>query len=84
MGDGDNLMESELNKKPEGKGKTFLIQPYGTRYFSLYDGEDLVCVTVYKKGAMEVKRRLEIASNLAPEKTEDIDEWPKHRELKGS
>jgi hypothetical protein len=27
----------------------------------------LICVTVYKKGAMEVKRRLEIASNLAPE-----------------
>lgn len=29
-----------------------------------------ICVTVYKKGAMEVKRRLETASNLAPE-----EEW---------
>ena len=58
-------MESELNEKPNGKVKAFLIQPYGTRYFALYDGEDLICVTVYKKGAMEVKRRLEIASNLA-------------------
>lgn len=66
MGDGDKLTESELRENPNGKGKTLLIQPYGTRYYALYDGEDLVCVTVYKKGAMEVKRRLETASNLAP------------------
>ena len=65
MDNGDNLMESELNEKPNGKVKTFLIQPYGTRYFALYDREDLICVTVYKKGAMEVKRRLETVSNLA-------------------
>jgi len=65
MDNGDNLMESELNENPNGKVKTFLIQPYGNRYFALYDGEDLICVTVYKKGAMEVKRRLEVASNLA-------------------
>ena len=65
MGDGDNLTESEFKEKPNGKVKTFLIQPYGTRYYALYEGEDLVCVTVYKKGALEVKRRLETASNLA-------------------
>ena len=29
------------------------------RYFALYDREDLVCVTVYKKGAQEVRRRIE-------------------------
>jgi len=29
------------------------------RYFALYDQEELVCVTVYKKGAREVKRRIE-------------------------
>ena len=84
MGESNNLTESELKEKPEGKVKAFLIQPYGTRYFAIYEGEDLICVTVYKKGAMEVKRRLEIASNLAPEKAEDIDEWPKHREPTGS
>jgi hypothetical protein len=66
MDNGDNLAESELNKNPNGKVKTLIIQPYGTRYYALYEGEDLICVTVYKKGAMEVKRRLEIASNLAP------------------
>jgi len=57
-------MEPELNDNPDGKGKIFIIQPYGDRYFALYDGEDLVCVTVYKKGALEVKRRLETASDL--------------------
>jgi len=64
MGDGDNLMESEFNEKPSRRAKTLIIQPHGNRYFALYDGEDLVCVTVYKKGAMEVKRRLETASDL--------------------
>ncbi len=29
------------------------------RYFALYDQRELVCVTVYKKGAREVKRRIE-------------------------
>ena len=58
-------MEPELRENPNGKGKALLIQPYGNRYYALYEGEELVCVTVYKKGALEVKRRLEIASNLA-------------------
>jgi hypothetical protein len=59
-------MESKPDEKPDETGKAFLIQPYGNRYFALYEGEELVCVTVYKKGALEVKRRLETASNLAP------------------
>jgi hypothetical protein len=54
-------MESELDKESYGKSKGLVIQPYGNRYYALYDGEDLVCVTVYKKGALEVKRRLETA-----------------------
>ena len=36
------------------------IERYGeTKWFALYDENDLVCVTVYKRGAKEVKRRLE-------------------------
>jgi hypothetical protein len=31
---------------------------YGRRYWAVWDGEDLVAVTVYKKGAKEVRRRL--------------------------
>jgi hypothetical protein len=29
------------------------------KYFALYDQGQLVCVTVYKKGAQEVRRRIE-------------------------
>ena len=29
------------------------------RYFALYDQGELVCITVYKKGAQEVRRRIE-------------------------
>jgi len=29
------------------------------RYFALYDRGELVCITVYKKGAQEVRRRIE-------------------------
>ena len=34
------------------------IKKYG-RNWAVYDGYDLVCVTVYKKGASEVVRRIE-------------------------
>jgi len=54
-------MTCEGSKEVDEKTKSLVIQPYGDRYFALYDGEDLVCVTVYKKGALEVKRRLEMA-----------------------
>lgn len=36
----------------------FSIDKWGNRHFALYDGDELVCVTVYRKGAQEVKRRL--------------------------
>ena len=29
------------------------------RYFALYEKDHLVCITVYRKGALEVKRRIE-------------------------
>jgi hypothetical protein len=56
---GRNPIEKELNRKE----KAYVILPYGHRYFALYQGEDLICVTVYKKGALEVKRRLEAVYN---------------------
>jgi hypothetical protein len=59
-------MESEPNKEPDVKSKGLVILPYGDRYYALYDGENLVCVTVYKKGAQEVKRRLETAFDSIP------------------
>jgi len=37
----------------------YRIEPYGRRNHALYDGETLVAVTAYKRGAVEVKRRFE-------------------------
>ena len=34
------------------------------RYFALYDHGELVCITVYKKGAEEVKKRIEELKNM--------------------
>jgi len=36
----------------------FSIDKWNDRNFAVYDGEDLVCVTVYRKGAEEVRRRM--------------------------
>lgn len=36
------------------------MERYGkTRFWGLYEGGELLCVTVYKKGAKAVKERLE-------------------------
>ena len=37
----------------------FTIEKWGGRYWALFDGDGLICLAVYKKGALEVKRRLE-------------------------
>ena len=34
------------------------IEKYGRRFWAVYDGGELVAVTVYKKGAKEIVRRL--------------------------
>ncbi len=37
----------------------FVITPHDERFYALYDADyELVCVTVYKRGAVEVRRRL--------------------------
>ena len=36
----------------------FTIKPWDSRYYALFDGEEMVCVTAYKKGAIEVMKRL--------------------------
>jgi len=39
---------------------TLRIERYkNTRHWALYDGQELVVVTVYRRGAQEVQRRLE-------------------------
>ena len=41
-----------------------ILQKYGSRNWAVYDEYgQLICVTVYKKGAMEVMRRLSNAAH---------------------
>lgn len=48
-----------LSELPDSHGvESMEIRKYG-RNWAVYDGDDLVCVTVYKKGAIEVVRRFE-------------------------
>jgi hypothetical protein len=37
-----------------------------TRFWGLYEAGELLCVTVYKKGALAVKERLERALSTTP------------------
>ena len=37
----------------------FSIEKWNHRHWAVFDGSELVCVTVYRKGALEVKKRLE-------------------------
>ena len=63
-------MSSEFKNDPDEKVKALVIEHYGDRYFALYEGESLICVTVYRKGAVEVKRRLEATQNLIQKQIE--------------
>ena len=49
---------SERKVRKYEKLGNFTVEPWGEKYYALYDGNDLVCVTLYKKGALEVMRRL--------------------------
>ena len=51
--------EEQLIREAEKRRDNITISKYNGRYWALWDGKELVCVTVYKKGAEEVKRRLE-------------------------
>lgn len=46
------------------------------RYFALYDRDQLVCVTVYKKGAQEVKRRIEELKSQLDQSKAEAEEKP--------
>ena len=40
----------------------YRIEKYGSRFFAVYDqNNSLICVTVYRRGAREVVRRLQEA-----------------------
>lgn len=44
---------------------SFRISHYpNSRFWAVHDGDDLVAVTVYRRGAEEVRRRLQAAADL--------------------
>ncbi len=47
------------------------IEKWDRWHWAVYDGPELVCLTVYKKGALEVKRRLESITSPGIETTLD-------------
>ena len=42
----------------DGLLERFNVDKWNDRNFAVYDGDNLVCVTVYRKGAEEVRRRM--------------------------
>jgi hypothetical protein len=43
-----------------------------TRFWALYENGNLVCVTVYKRGAVSLRRRLEASNALPPLAVRDL------------
>ena len=56
---GVSYTASEEEHAARSADSRYRIDPYGRRNHALYDGEDLVAVMAYKRGAVEVKRRFE-------------------------
>jgi hypothetical protein len=57
--DAEYVLDWVKEKETGTNGNGIRVVPYKRRSFAVYDGDELVCVTLYKKGANEVKRRLE-------------------------
>ena len=47
------------NKKEKDSQSRYRFEKYGHRSWAVYDGDELIAVTVYKKGAKTVVDRLE-------------------------
>jgi hypothetical protein len=50
---------SSSESEPQDIARELRIERRG-RYWAVYDGDVLVCITVYKRGAREVVRRLRL------------------------
>lgn len=48
---------------------SYHVERYGRRYFCVREGAELVCVTLYRKGAEEVRRRLEKLASISTQDT---------------
>jgi len=55
-----------------------------TRFWGLYEAGELLCVTVYKKGAATVKERIERGEPFPPPVRVPVAEAPPRRRGRGS
>ena len=53
-----NTGKVHLPADPSAAGDGIRVERYGKRYWAVYDGEELLCVTLYKKGALAITERL--------------------------
>ncbi len=58
---------------PGGEGGLHIERYYNSRNFALYDGQDLLAVTVYRKGAEAIKTRLEADAQTIADQQRQID-----------
>lgn len=68
----DTWWPSERRIRKYEKFGDYSIEPWGEKYFALYKGNLLICVTVYKKGAIEVMKRLSEMESKIFERKEEI------------
>jgi hypothetical protein len=55
-----------LSKSPHRETSALRVDRYpSSRFWAVYDGDELVAVTVYRRGAREVLRRLQALQTLA-------------------
>lgn len=52
------MRRTPIRQHPSAPASAFGLRRYGSRYWAVYEGETLLCVTVYKKGARSVIERL--------------------------
>jgi hypothetical protein len=60
----------------EGEGRFHISRYHSSRNFALYDGENLVAVTVYRKGAEAIRERLEADAKTIEDLQRRIAERP--------
>jgi len=53
------IQEAPASFRPYGPSRLHVERYPNTRFFALYDGEELLAVTVYRKGAEAVRDRLQ-------------------------
>jgi len=58
----------------EGEGRFHISRYHASRNFALYDGSDLVAVTVYRKGAQAVLERLQADASAIEDLQRQVSE----------